>query len=184
MIKIALIGTSCSGKTTTAYELVARLRKSGYHAEGNTSSDRIYPFAQEKLNVLHEAQCYVILQHAFLETRAAVRDDVDIIISDRSVLDFFAYYDYCFKDRQNTAYFKSLKLFVFEWIKTYDLIFYLPPLPWVNDNKRPSDEFRMGVDNVIKSYISELDTIIKIENSIESAEFIDNYIRKYINGKD
>ena len=39
--KFAVIGTSCSGKTTTVYNVVGKLRKEGIHIEGLTSTDRM-----------------------------------------------------------------------------------------------------------------------------------------------
>lgn len=179
MIKIALIGTSCSGKTTTAYNVVGRLRKDGYHAEGCLSSDRNYTFPQSKLDFMHEAQSYVIMQQAFLELKMAVRDDVDICISDRSTIDFFAYYEYCINDKYS-PYYIAMKELAFNWLNTYDIVFYLSPLPWVNDGKRPNDEFRLGVDSTLKLILdlNNFRNVIKIENNINSEEFIYNYVKK------
>lgn len=162
MKKFAIIGTSCSGKTTLVYNVVGNLRKQGLHIEGITSSDRIYPFEQKKLDYLDSAQAYVILQQAFLELRSEVRDDIDILVADRSVLDFFAYYDYCFPDTVH-PYYQALTALIPHWMKSYTEVYYVDPLPWVNDNKRPNDEFRLGVDNVLKSYIKNYPNIIYVQ---------------------
>ena len=159
--KFAVIGTSCSGKTTLVYNVVGALRKQGMHIEGLTSTDRIYPFEQKKLDYMHEAQSYIVLQQSHLETRISVRDDVDAFLCDRSTVDFFAYYEYFLKDPKN-IYYNVLKSFAFNWAKTYDALFYLEPLPWINDNKRPADDLRLGVDYVIQSYLPKLKNLIRI----------------------
>lgn len=162
MLKFAVIGTSCSGKTTLVYNVVGKLRKEGIHIEGLTSSDRIYPFKQEKLDYLDSAQAYVIIQQAFLELRSEVRDDIEIILSDRSLLDFFAYYIYCFKDSQH-PYFQGLIGLIGHWMESYEEVYYVEPLPWVDDHKRPNDEFRLGVDEVLKSLISKFPNIVYVK---------------------
>lgn len=163
MKKYAIIGTSCSGKTTTVYNVVGELRKEGYHIEGIISSDRHYTFDAKKLDYMPEAQSYVILQQAFLEANLSTRDDIEILLSDRSPLDFFAYFQYCLADIQE-PYFEAMEKLAWTWAKTYDAIFYLEPLPYVSDNKRPNDEFRLGVDKVIKGYLEVLPNLIKINN--------------------
>lgn len=174
MKKFAIIGTSCSGKTTLVYNVVGNLRKKGLHIEGITSSDRIYPFEQGKLDYLDSAQSYVIIQQAFLELRSEVRSDIDIILSDRSLLDFFAYYEYCFPETIH-PYFLSLKSLIEHWMESYEEIYYVDPLPWVDDKKRPNDEFRMNVDKILKSYISNYSNIIHVQED-DRESFISNRI--------
>jgi len=171
MKKYAIIGTSCSGKTTTVYNVVGELRKQGLHIEGIISSDRHYTFDAKKLDFMPEAQSYVILQQAFLESNLSTRDDIQILLSDRSPLDFFAYFEYCLKD-DNEPYYQSMKQMVWSWAKTYDAIFYLEPLPYVSDNKRPDDEFRLGVDKIIKSYLPNLPNLINVNNGDRINEII------------
>tara|TARA_Y100000034_G_scaffold131395_1_gene192029 strand:- start:2232 stop:2783 length:552 start_codon:yes stop_codon:yes gene_type:complete len=147
-IKIGIIGTTCSGKTTLVFGLIHRLRKEGYNCEGVIGTDKVYPFNKKKLDTDDEAQVYVMLQQAFLETRKMLQDNIDILITDRSLLDFFSYYKYCMKSRK--PYYRAMKGLVEQWIKTYDIIFYLRPLKYVNDGTRPSEKFRREVDEVIK----------------------------------
>lgn len=158
MKKFAVIGTSCSGKTTVVYNIVGRLRKEGYHIEGLTSTDRVYPFKQSKLDTLEQAQQYVILQQALLEVTIECRSDVTSFISDRSVIDFFAYYLYCFPN--NSLEKDVIEEFCIGWANTYEKIFYVKPLPFVDDGKRPNDEFRMNVDKII-------DDLTKVINQVK-----------------
>ena len=175
--KFAVIGTSCSGKTTLVYNVVGQMRKQGYHIEGLTSTDRIYPFEKDKLDIMNEAQAYVVIQQAHLETRMLVRDDLDYILSDRSTVDFFAYQDFFMKDKKD-PYYTSMEEFAFNWAKTYDKLFYLGPLPWVNDNKRPDDETRLEIDNVIKSYLPKLNNLIIVPNDVNRENFIIDAIKQ------
>jgi nicotinamide riboside kinase len=175
MIKVGLIGTSCSGKTTMAYGLVTELRKLGYHAEGVLGSDRKYTFNSSELDINNYAQAYVILQQAFLETQCHTRDDVNVVITDRTPFDFFSYYEYCFygSDIKNETVYNAMKNFAYEWIKTYDLIFYLSPLPYVSDNKRPNDAFRQAVDLILQKNIDTLVDVpvVKIQDTEHNVRF-------------
>lgn len=173
--KYAIIGTSCAGKTTTVYNVVGRMRKKGYHIEGLASTDRIYPFEKPKLDYMNEAQAYVVLQQAHLETRMEVRDDLEIMVTDRSTVDFFAYQEY-FTKNETDPYYNAMKHFAFDWAKTYDSIFYVEPLPWVNDNKRPADDIRLAVDAVIKSYLPRIPNLIHVPNEVDREDFIIQHI--------
>lgn len=177
--KIALIGSSCSGKTTLATKLVYELRKRGYLCEGVIGSDRHYTFDPKLLDTSNEAQQYVILQQAFLETEKYLRKDVDILVTDRSLIDFLAYYDYCI-GRKKSSIFAAFKHLAYAWLSTYDLIFYLEPLPYRSDRLRPSNRFRREVDKVLKDLIKCSSSIQRIYGDIESRERnILNEVLKY-----
>lgn len=173
-MKYAVIGTSCSGKTTLVYNVVGQLRKEGYHIEGVVSGDRSYTFNPELLDTSNIAQSYVILQQAFLETKYSVRTDVNIILSDRSLIDFFAYYSYYIADKD--IYYDIMNHLAFEWCKTYDCIFYVSPLPWVDDTKRPPDSERMAVDFILQSYIGTISNIVRVPDN-NREEFVINKIK-------
>ena len=175
MKKYAIIGTSCSGKTTLVYNITGQLRKEGYLIEGLTSTDRIYPFEQSKLDNSANAQAYVILQQIFLENRMSTRDDVKIILSDRSSIDFFAYMDYFISEKND--FFQTIKSFVFDWAKTYDKLFYVEPRPYVSDGKRPNDAFRLNVNKILLEYLPLLPNIIILKNTDNNEEIIQQIIR-------
>lgn len=164
MKKFGIIGTSCSGKTTAVYNIVGNLRRNGIHIEGVVSTDRIYPFEKDRLDYLDSAQCYVILQQGLLETIRETRSDLNCFLTDRTPLDFLAYYDYFIKNK-NEYKFESMNNFVYSWMKTYDLLFYLPPLPWVDDSKRPPDQIRNSIDQIILQYITKLN-VLKIDKDL------------------
>lgn len=152
MKKLALIGTSCAGKTTTCLAVAHALKMRSIKAEAITSTDRRHGFCHADLSTSEDAQAFIILQHASVEAFWGARRDAEIIVSDRSVLDFYAYYVASFgrSPRRN-----AIEDFVYGWLATYDALVYLPPLPFVDDGKRPPDDFRLRVDRVLMSMIAE-----------------------------
>lgn len=171
--KFGLIGTSCSGKSTMAHKLVYELRKDGHLCEGVISSDRKHSLDMKLLDTEEYAQIYVILNQALLELERILREDTEILISDRSMIDFFAYYTYCIKNKNKSIYNIIQKLSE-EWINTYDILFYLKPLPYKNDNSRPDNKFRMGVEKILEISIKHLSkkykNIIVIDGEISYRE--------------
>jgi len=159
------------------YNIIGTLRKKGYHCEGITSTDRSYPFKQERLDYDDIAQTYVILQQMFSEMKQHIRDDIDFFISDRSAFDFFAYYEYCIKDNNHK---KMIKNIIKEWIKSYDYIFVYKPLPYVSDGKRPNDEFRINID---KQLMSMVEVLIKLKYPIEIVKGKTSERDKYVMDK-
>lgn len=159
--KFAIIGTSCSGKTTLTYQILSELKRRGVNADGVIQQDRRLAFERWKLETEKEAQYWVILNMAKKEVEMQL-NDVEVIVSDRSVLDFYAYLE--------TMYGRDEMMweFVKRWIDTYTAVYYLGPLPYENDGKRPSDEFRMKVDQKLRDLCLELikegkSNILKLE---------------------
>jgi predicted nucleotidyltransferase/nicotinamide riboside kinase len=146
--KFAVIGTSCSGKTTLVYNILSRLKMMGVSCDGVMQQDRRFAFERADLECFKEAQYYFICNQIMRETELTLRGHSEVLVSDRSPLDLYAYYE--------TTYGHSDALFNFvaEWCcKTYADMFYLPPLPYVDDKQRPSDAFRMQVDQTLKGLI-------------------------------
>lgn len=156
-IKIAIIGTSCSGKTTKALEVLYELKKRGILADGLLSQDRRFCFEREKLETEKLAQYYVILEQAKKEAELMLKDDVNVLISDRSVVDFYAYLETMYG--RDDMFFNFVKL----WAKSYKVMYYLEPLSYVYDGKRPTDEFRLKVDKKLRKIIKEFSNVKVIE---------------------
>jgi hypothetical protein len=146
--KIGLIGTSCSGKTTTAYALTSRIKSYGVLADCLTSQDRRFSFDRKYLES-EEAQNWMITNLISKEIDMSLHGDIDILVTDRTPFDLMAYY----LTQYSTSLAHGCYSYVQEWMKTYTLLYYLPPLPYHNDNKRPSDEFRLKVDKQILAMI-------------------------------
>lgn len=149
--KFALIGTSCSGKTTACLALVSRLKSYGVLADGVFSQDRRLSFDTRCLET-EEAQVFMVTRMVEKEVEASLQVDTEVLISDRSALDLMSYYKYQFPDSELM---KRLLPFVKEWTRTYCCMYFLPPLPYQADGKRPSDTFRLEVDKVLTTLVSE-----------------------------
>lgn len=158
MKKFGLIGTSCAGKTTLAHQLVGRLKSYGVLADGLFSQDRKFSFPLSKIET-EEAQNWMVTNLIAKETDLILHPDVDIYITDRTPIDLFAYYAYQF----DTQLSRALWGYVKEWAKTYEVLYYMGPLPYQDDNKRPSDEFRNNVDRKLQQLIDEVPNVKFLE---------------------
>jgi len=147
MKKYALIGTSCSGKTTLAYSICGELKQRGIEVDGVFQQDRRMPFNFEYLEETVDAQYWVVLSQMLSELEFNIIESPDVLISDRSVLDFYAYLIHDFEDEF------GLVDLIRSWIETYDKLYYLEPLPYVEEGRLPDDEFRLEVDNILVDLI-------------------------------
>lgn len=145
--KFAVIGTSCSGKTTLTYSILAHLKQMGIHCDGVLQQDRRFSFDRDQLEKYKEAQYYFICNQIMRETELTLRGHAEVIVSDRSVLDLYAYYVAMYGMNED------LLQFVGNWCRTYIVLYYLDPLPYIDDKQRPSDKFRLQVDEILKELI-------------------------------
>lgn len=148
--RFAIIGTSCAGKTTLTHAVIARLKSYGILADGVFSQDRKFSFPIDSIES-EEAQNWMISNLIAKESDLYLHKDIEILVSDRSPLDLLAYYVY----QHNTPLSDAAKRYAIEWCKGYTALYYLNPLPYQNDNKRPSDAFRLGVDKVLHDLMLE-----------------------------
>ncbi len=139
--KFALTGTNCSGKTTMALDLTARLKRRGILAEIVSSQDRKITWKDAHFPVDARAHWGMITNLIHAEVQAELKGDADVVITDRSVLDLYAIATY---DHPTSDLIKGLEPAILAWASTYKKIFYLEPLPYQADNKRPNDDFRMA----------------------------------------
>ena len=149
--KIAFTGTNCSGKTTMALEVTARL-KYPYNvlAECVTSQDRKVTWEDAHFPDSPKAHYGMMCNLINAEVSAELRGDADIVITDRSVLDLFSIAVTDHPDHELTPGLRELML---GWIKTYTKIYYLPPLKYQEDGKRPQDEFRQKTHSNLQGLI-------------------------------
>jgi nicotinamide riboside kinase len=149
-MKIALIGTFGTGKTTLAHELIAKLKKKNINAEFLGETARTCPFPINEL-ITKKAQEWIIYAQYLREIEA--ENKCDLLICDRSVLDGYAYYVHKF-DRKN-----YLEEFIKEKIKEYQLLFMVPIK---NSYLKPdgvrsmNTVFQKEVDETFKYLLSEL----------------------------
>lgn len=147
--KFAFIGTSSAGKTTATYQTCGFLKTHGIRVDGILQQDRRLPFPAALLETHAEAQYWFITNMMTAENYLALQPGVDCIVSDRSVLDFFAYAETQWPRQVN-----DLRQMVVSWVSTYDTLYYLPPREYDNDGVRPSDEFRLEVDKTLNNLIT------------------------------
>ena len=150
--KFALIGTSCSGKTSLSYSLVGRLKTYGVLADGVFSQDRKFSFPLDRIES-EEAQNWMIANMIAKEADLSLHSDIELLVSDRSPLDLLAYYAYQYQGK--SSLYDAAKAYALAWCKGYTALYYLEPLPYQDDNKRPSDEFRLSVDKVLLALIDD-----------------------------
>jgi AAA domain len=151
--KIAFTGTNSSGKTTMAMEVCSRLKRD-YRAlaELVSSQDRKITWKDDHFPVDPRAHYGMITNLIHAEVQAELKGDADVVITDRSVLDLYAI---ALTDHPDSKMIKELGYTVNAWSKTYTKIFYLPPLPYQEDGKRPPDEFRMRTHATLISLLGE-----------------------------
>lgn len=158
MYKFGIIGTSCAGKTTLAHALVARLKSYGILADGLFSQDRKFSFDKQFLET-EAAQNWMVTNLISREVDLVLHSDVHVYVSDRTPVDLFAYYAH----QYDTELSRACWAYVKEWAKTYTTLYYLNPLPYQDDTKRPPDEFRLSVDAKLTSLLEEICNVKVLE---------------------
>lgn len=172
--KFALIGTSSSGKTTLTFDILARLKLLGVLVDGVLQQDRRLCFDRSKLETHPEAQYAVIFNMVVKESELSCKDGVDVIVSDRSVLDFYAYYE-CMYGRS-----QYLFDFIKQWCSSYCSLYYLNPLTYQDDGSRPTNSFRLRVDECLVAIIEELSlpNLLKVDRDSVYSNILGKIKRK------
>lgn len=148
--KFAFIGTSSAGKTTATYLTCGFLKEHGIRVDGILQQDRRLPFPPALLETHAEAQYWFVTNMMTTESYLSLQKGTDCLVSDRSVLDFYAY-----AETQWPLGVNDLRSMVLSWVSTYHTLFYLPPRPYDNDGVRPPDEFRLAVDRTLQGVIDD-----------------------------
>ena len=161
--KIAFTGTNSSGKTTMAMAVASRL-KSDHHvlAELVSSQDRKITWKDEHFPVDIRAHFGMITNLITAEVQAELKGDADVVVTDRSVLDL---YSIALVDHPNDDRIRALGETVKAWASTYTKIFYLPPLAYQEDGKRPPNEFRMRTHkSLIENVLPNFTNIVHVDD--------------------
>jgi nicotinamide riboside kinase len=140
--KIGLIGPQGSGKTTVALQLVAELKKEGYDAELISEVARSSPL-QINESATKKSQTWILGMTLAKEQECKA----EILVCDRTLLDAF-----CYSYRVDKEYFKTIMPFIKEYMRSYNIVFYMPP----NDNYLKDD----GVRSINKAFRDEIDSLI------------------------
>ena len=175
--KIALIGTSCVGKTSVANEMKKIFGEERILEEGAREYfERFKPNERFTLEHQKEIQDFVISKEKRLLTQ-------DILICDRSIICPIIY-TRANGDKKGSEF---LYQRVIDWIRTYKKLFLLDPheVPYKKDSVRNEAlSFRMKVHDEYVAFLREKDiqyTLIKgsLKNRVSQIEkIVSSYVRE------
>jgi len=175
--KIALIGTSCVGKTSVANEMKKIFGEERILEEGAREYfERFKPNERFTLEHQKEIQDFVISKEKRLLTQ-------DILICDRSIICPIIY-TRANGDKKGSEF---LYQRVIDWIRTYKKLFLLDPheVPYQKDSVRNEAlSFRMKVHDEYVAFLREKDiqyTLIKgsLKNRVSQIEkIVSSYARE------
>ncbi len=156
-MKIALIGTHGTGKTTITYDIITNLKKEGYNSDLLQEVARNCPLPINE-STTKESQEWIIYSQYTKELELERKNQ--ILICDRSVIDGYVYY------RNKFGKNNILERFVKEKSKTYKEIFRVP----INGNLLKADGFR-STDKLFQQRINEEFNVVIKELKIECKEY-------------
>ncbi len=178
-IKIAIMGTHSTGKTTFTQQLAEYLKFKGKKVEAITEIARKCPFPIHE-NTTLKAQDWIIKTQIDEENK---KSNYDFLVCDRSVFDDYAYLYYALK-----ADHKEIYSDVLDHMKTYDVLFLTKSK---EDSKAEddgfrstSDEFRIEIERIIYNKLEVMKPffdmsnikIIKVDSFEDIKKFVDeNY---------
>ena len=90
--KIAFIGNSSSGKTTSSLNLLLKMRYWGHRAVHYGDAVRGISFPVDNLDTSCEARLHILYKQMMKETELVQRPDCDFLICERTSLDWLFYY--------------------------------------------------------------------------------------------
>jgi thymidylate kinase len=145
-VKIALIGSHGTGKTTLCFDLAARLQRLDLSVEIVKEVARRCPLPLNRDTTL-DAQRWILHQQIADELDATSR--FEAVVCDRSVLDNYAY----LVERQGGR--DELEALVADWLRTYDGLFKVPILqaPRYDGTRDLSEEFQARIDDQIDTLL-------------------------------
>ena len=160
--KFAFTGTNCSGKTTMALEVTARLKAEDHAlAEVVSSQDRKITWKDAHFPVDYRAHYGMICNLIHAEVQAELKGDARIVVTDRSVLDLVAI---ALTDHPNNPLVTDgLLSMCLDWAQSYTRIYYLEPLPYQEDGKRPANDFRMKTHETL---VTKVMTIAEVKRKV------------------
>jgi nicotinamide riboside kinase len=125
-MKIGIIGTFNTGKTSLCHSLVGALKERGIRAEFVPEAVRSCPLPSgtEGRNTL-DSQTWILLKQIANEIEAESKNDV--IVCDSNVINLYAYFVSVMNrtEKPRQEYIAIAKNILMEWHRTYDMIFKL-----------------------------------------------------------
>ncbi len=141
-MKIAFIGSHGVGKTTLCFDVAARLKRLDLAVELVKEVARACPLPINQDTTL-EAQAWIL--HSQIAEEIVATSRYDVVVSDRSVLDNYAYLVH--QAGLRPAYDPLVR----DWMATYDGLFKVPIIepPSFDGTRDTSETFQREVDTII-----------------------------------
>ncbi len=161
--KIAFIGSHSVRKTNAVHSFAGAVGRSGRSVEVGREVIRFNPLGINE-GATPEAQLWVIM--AQIQQELELRNRADVLITDRAVVDNFAYF---LRATGGVDPF-AVEPLVSKWSRTYDLfVRLLPDVPLTIDGVRSvNDEFRDEIeailDDILPTYVPD-DRLLTIRAS-------------------
>lgn len=135
---IGFIGNACTGKTTAAFGLVQHMKLKKLNVGYINDLCRSMSFSKELFDAYSEARLAVLFKQLQHEMEHSVRLDIDYLVTERTPLDWWLYYEWTCKKVGEEPLREVTKLVV-EMMKRYDLVFYMDDkaIDYVADGFRP-----------------------------------------------
>lgn len=160
MLKVGFSGAHSTGKTTLINQLRGYLESQFGRDVGlitEVARDLIYRSGDDaflhRKNSSKERQFWIQIQQIILESEVTHRTNKSILLTDRTVVDNLAYTRHNFPpERRDVPMDPFLDEQATSWMRTYDLVFYLPvEFPLDIDTVREDDTaFQLDIDTTIR----------------------------------
>jgi nicotinamide riboside kinase len=146
-MKIAIVGTHSTGKTTLCHDLVAALRHAGKDAQVVNEVARSCPF-QVNEGTSFEAQYWILT--AQIKQELEYGDLHDIVVCDRGVVDNYMYLLRKFPDKADV-----LTPLILHHCRTYDLIIKttIEKEAEADDFRSSNTSFQREIDSMLTAFL-------------------------------
>jgi nicotinamide riboside kinase len=167
--KIAFIGSHSVRKTNAVHSFAGAVGRSGRSVEVGREVVRYSPLGMNE-GATAEAQLWVIM--AQIQQELELRNRADVLVTDRAVIDNFAYF---LRATAGEDPF-DVKPLVKRWSSTYDLYVRLrPDVPLQGDGVRSTNErFRNEIESILDVIVPQyvdLDLVIELPASDVNEHF-------------
>ncbi|MHA1250563.1 MAG: AAA family ATPase [Candidatus Helarchaeota archaeon] len=168
-IKIGILGTHSTGKTTLGHKLVSYLKESHFIVGWVGEIVRDLPAAVNDLSAFL-TQYWII--NTQINKEIERQSNNNVVVTDRTVIDNFVYAkNAAKKDSISKEQLKVLEIICKNWSKTYDFLFYTQRtnFPIENDNFRSTDlQFQIEIDQMLKNIIRKWELkVVELHGNID-----------------
>lgn len=185
---IALTGAESTGKSTLAHMLVGRLRTHGVRAALAAEPGSALPFDPKLFDTEPQAHTYAAMKSWTTLFEVACRPNTDVIIADRTPLDFVAYQAVKHSEHFNTPVHLRLRAMAHEMLRSYDRIYFMPTeaTPYDADGYRAAlaeNSWRAGVSDHLRSELNGIALTPGGINLRERSEWVWQHVLAELLGK-